>query len=82
VDTNVNEGAVVEDITNNRRSNFLSAMEQRASATSITDIPLNQHQHILERHTKSLRETCSMSVAGKTYYLSCQKFCLIDVDKI
>lgn len=73
MDTNVNEGAEAQDITNNRRSNFLSAMEQRASTASITDMALNQHQPTLERHTKSLRETCSMSVAGKTCYLSYRK---------
>lgn len=73
MDTNVDAGAEAQDITNNRRSNFLSAMEQRASTTSNTDIPLNQHQPTLERHTKSLRETCSMSVAGKTCYSSYRK---------
>ncbi|EPB88666.1 hypothetical protein HMPREF1544_04538 [Mucor circinelloides 1006PhL] len=52
-----------QEATHQRRSNFLSAMEQRASANTATDIPSHQ-QHPLERHTKSLRETCSKAVAG------------------
>ncbi|CEP16141.1 hypothetical protein [Parasitella parasitica] len=56
------EEADAEDITDIRRSNFLMAIEQRASTSSNTLV--NQPQPTLERHVKSLRETCSMSVAG------------------
>ncbi|KAK4510806.1 uncharacterized protein ATC70_005240 [Mucor velutinosus] len=52
-----------QEATSQRRSSILSAMEQRASANAATNIPSHQ-QHALERHTKSLRETCSKAVAG------------------
>ncbi|GAN01220.1 conserved hypothetical protein [Mucor ambiguus] len=53
-----------QEATNRRRSNILTAMEQRASVSTATNIPSHQ-QHALERHTKSLRETCSNAVAGR-----------------
>ncbi|KAL9541508.1 hypothetical protein MBANPS3_009089 [Mucor bainieri] len=55
-----------QEASNQRRSNILTAMEQRASASTTTHIPSHQQQqqqHALERHTKSLRETCSKAVA-------------------
>ncbi|KAI8647372.1 hypothetical protein BD408DRAFT_439203 [Parasitella parasitica] len=56
------EEATAEDITDVRRTNFLTAIEQRVS--TISDAPANHHQPTLERHAKSLQETCSTSVAA------------------
>lgn len=53
-----------QEATHQRRSNILSAMEQRASANTAMAIPSHQ-QPTLERHTTSLRETCSKAVAGE-----------------
>ncbi|OAD08068.1 hypothetical protein MUCCIDRAFT_158304 [Mucor lusitanicus CBS 277.49] len=61
-----------QEAMNQRRSNILSAMEQRASAHTATNIPSHQ-QHALERHTTSLRETCSKAVAGLLSQHSLQK---------
>jgi hypothetical protein len=60
----------VEQDSSIRRSNFLSALEQRRNSSTARDIqPVDTTPHHagLERHTKSLRDICSIVVTGMYY---------------
>jgi hypothetical protein len=59
--------AVAPEDSSVRRSNFLSALEQRRNSSTTRDIQQTNHHAGLERHTKALREICSIAVAGTLY---------------
>ncbi|KAI9487380.1 MAG: hypothetical protein EXX96DRAFT_628159 [Benjaminiella poitrasii] len=59
------DDSIAEESVTDRRSNFLTAFENRRTSSAADDNKLEQK--VLTRHTKTLKEICSTSVAG---YLS------------